>query len=309
MIEIEFKKEELIKSPLNYTGGKFKLLPQILPYFPDKINTFYDLFCGGCNVGVNVKANKIICNDIENHVISLLNTFLIKKDNEILKFIYDKIHYYNLSETSINGYEYYGSNSSDGVAKFNKKNYLKLRNDYNNNQDNDLLFFVTLCFAFSNQIRFNKNGKFNMPVNKRDFNKNIKNNLIAFVNRLKNINVKFTNKDFKECYYEFKIDSFNNDFVYCDPPYLVTCASYNENDGWNIDNEKELLEFLDCLNNKHIKFALSNVLESKGKSNDILKEWSEKYRVIHLNNTYSNCSYHTKDKSKNSTDEVLIINY
>lgn len=31
---MKFIKEELVKSPLNYTGGKFKLLPQILPYFP-----------------------------------------------------------------------------------------------------------------------------------------------------------------------------------------------------------------------------------------------------------------------------------
>lgn len=44
---MEFKKEELIKSPLNYTGGKFKLLPQILPLFPNDINTFVDLFGGG----------------------------------------------------------------------------------------------------------------------------------------------------------------------------------------------------------------------------------------------------------------------
>lgn len=58
-----FDKNKLIKSPLNYTGGKFKLLPQLLPLFPDNINTFIDLFCGGCNVGINVKANKIICND------------------------------------------------------------------------------------------------------------------------------------------------------------------------------------------------------------------------------------------------------
>ena len=30
---------ELIKSCWNYTGGKYKLLPQILPLFPDNINT------------------------------------------------------------------------------------------------------------------------------------------------------------------------------------------------------------------------------------------------------------------------------
>ena len=57
--------KELVKSPLNYTGGKFKLLPQILPLLPNDIDTFIDLFGGGLNVGVNVKANKIIYNDIE----------------------------------------------------------------------------------------------------------------------------------------------------------------------------------------------------------------------------------------------------
>ena len=67
---MEFKKEELIKSPLNYVGGKYKLLPQILPYIPDNINTFVDLFTGGCNVGININANKIICNDLESVVIN-----------------------------------------------------------------------------------------------------------------------------------------------------------------------------------------------------------------------------------------------
>ena len=72
---------------------------------------------------------------------------------------------------------------------------------------------------------------------------------------------------------------------------------------------KDLLNLLDSLNNKGIKFALSNVLENKGKSNDILKDWCKKYNTIHLNNTYGNCNYHAKDKSSNTTDEVLIINY
>lgn len=47
----------MIQSPLNYTGGKYRLLSQILPLFPDDIETFVDLFCGGCNVGINVMAN------------------------------------------------------------------------------------------------------------------------------------------------------------------------------------------------------------------------------------------------------------
>jgi adenine-specific DNA-methyltransferase len=38
---------EYVKSPLNYTGGKYKLLSQILPLFPNEIDTFIDLFGGG----------------------------------------------------------------------------------------------------------------------------------------------------------------------------------------------------------------------------------------------------------------------
>ena len=48
-----------IISPLNYIGGKRKLLAQILPLFPTKISTFIDLFCGGCTVGLNVNAEKL----------------------------------------------------------------------------------------------------------------------------------------------------------------------------------------------------------------------------------------------------------
>ena len=295
-----------IKSCLNYTGGKYKLLPQIMPLFPEDINMFVDLFCGGCNVGINVNAKKIVCNDIENHVISLLNYFKNNDLDNVINNIEKKIIEYGFSETSKNGYEYYGTNSSDGVAYYNKDKYFKLRNDYNNNLNNDLLFYLTVIFSFSNQIRFNKDNKFNMPVNKRDFNDNLKNNTINFINEIHNKNIFFTNNDFKE----LKIEKLKeDDFVYCDPPYLITCASYNEQDGWNETKEKQLLKLLDSLNDNNIKFALSNVLENKGKRNEILIEWCKKYNVHYLNNSYSNCNYHAKDKSKNSTVEVLITNY
>ena len=51
--------EKYIKSPLNYVGGKYKLLDQIIPLFPSDIDTFVDLFAGGFNVGINVKAKKL----------------------------------------------------------------------------------------------------------------------------------------------------------------------------------------------------------------------------------------------------------
>lgn len=286
---MKFKKEELIKSPLNYTGGKFKLLPQILPLFPNDINTFIDLFSGGCNVGINVKANCIICNDIESHIVELLY--------ELNKMTSDQALY--ILKNTINKYQ---------LSKVNEEGFMKIRDDYNNGNTSWDMFYAMLTHAFNYQIRFNKNGKYNMPFgkNRSSFNSKLEKNFIKFVDKLNEINIHFSNYDFNE----LNIDELNeSDFIYCDPPYLITCASYNEQDGWDETKEKELLELLDKLNEKGIKFALSNVLEHKGKSNDILKEWSKKYTVHHLNKDYSNCSYHTKDKSKTSTDEILITNY
>lgn len=286
---MKFKKEELIKSPLNYTGGKYKLLPQILPYFPEDINNFIDLFAGGCNVGINTKANNIVCNDIENVVIELMNEWSNLNSEQALNKLKETICKYQLSKT-------------------NEEGFKKIREDYNNGNKTWDMFYAMVTNAFNYQIRFNKQGNYNMPFGKdrSSFNPTLEKNFVKYIDRLNEANIKFTNKDFKE----LKIDNLNSqDFVYCDPPYLVTCASYNEKDGWNEKHEIELLELLDKLNEKGIRFALSNVLENKGKSNNILKEWCKKYNTYHLNNTYGNCNYHAKDKSNNSTDEVLITNY
>lgn len=281
-----------VKGPLNYTGGKHKLLPQILPLFPKEINTFVDLFCGGGNVTVNVEAKRIIGNDSEKHVIRIYQYLKTHSIDEIISQIEEIVKDYSLSLENAEGFN-------------------KLRSDYNNpqynNYDANIMLYVLICFSFNHQFRFNSKGEFNMPFGKdrSRWNDTMKKNLINFQKVITDKDILFINKDFRE----LKIDKLNsNDFVYCDPPYLITCATYNEKDGWNEQCERNLLDLLDKLNENNVKFALSNVLFSKGKTNDILIEWSEKYNVHHLDYTYSNCSYHTKDKTS-KPDEVLITNY
>ena len=170
-----------------------------------------------------------------------------------------------------------------------------------------LMLYVLIVYAFNNQIRFNAKGEYNLPVGKRDFNKKMQSKLSDFINRLHRQDCRFTCMSFNE----FDVSGLTNrDFVYVDPPYLITCATYNEQDGWNEDHEKELLHFLDELNSKGIRFALSNVLRSKGKENTILIEWlsNKKYKTHHLDYGYSNSNYQTKDKQTKS-EEVLITNY
>jgi DNA adenine methylase len=284
----------MIKSPLNYTGGKYKLLPQMLPFFPKNINTFVDLFCGGCNVGINVNATKIVFNDNLTYLINLYNEFKKIGYDNILLHINKQINDYNLSDTNEIGYN-------------------ELRKNYNNNK-NILDLFVLICYSFNHQIRFNNKHEFNTSFGKErsSFNEKIKNNLQKFVTKISSANISFSNYDF----INFDISKLDtNDFVYLDPPYLITTGSYNDGKrgfkGWTEKEELELYDFMKKLNEKNIKFALSNVIQHKGNTNEFLIKFIDEnsFNVNYLDYSYSNCNYHTLDRNPKSSIEILITNY
>lgn len=302
-------KTEIVKSPLNFTGGKYKLLPQLVPLFPDNISTFVDLFCGGCNVGINATAEKIICNDIDSKLIGLFSFFKGKSYSVLLPKIKEVINNFNLSDSEKKGYSFYNCNSASGLGNFNRTGFLNLREIFNNlsidNENYYLYLYILIVYAFNNQIRFNSDGEFNLPVGKRDFNVRMQNKLKNFLSALKTKDISFSN-----CYFsDIKVSSLSkNDFVYADPPYLITCATYNEK-SWNEEEEKKLLSYLDELSKNKIRFALSNVLSTDNKTNIILQSWlnERKYNCHHLDFSYKNSNYHKKNIAK--TDEVLITNY
>lgn len=302
----------MIQSPLNYTGGKYKLLPQILPLFPNEMDGFIDLFCGGCNVGINVNANHYIYNDCCEPLIKLYKTMQHMEPEIFIQRINEVIAKYSLSDVKSHGYDYYRCNSAEGLGAYNRERYIALRTDFNNFDERDdeyyIMLYVLIIYAFNNQIRFNRRGEFNLPPGKRDFNQKMHDKLLAFLNILHLQQAEFTHDDFRK----FDVKSINtHDFVYVDPPYLITCAPYNEQGGWTETDEYSLLKLLDVLNDRGIRFALSNVLESKGKTNKILEQWingSPNYRMIDLNYTYNNSSYHRQNKEK-ATREILVVNY
>ena len=76
-----------IQSPLNYTGGKFRLLPQIQPLFPANIDVLVDLFCGGGNVGINTPAERIVLNDSDKNVMRIFRLFRQYPTEQILEII------------------------------------------------------------------------------------------------------------------------------------------------------------------------------------------------------------------------------
>ena len=148
---------------MNYIGGKYKLLSQIIPLFPKDIHTFVDLFCGGCNVGINTAANQYIFNDNLLYLVDLYNAFYKNDTETVFNHIEARISQFDLSLT-------------------NKDGYLALRKLYNTAR-NPLDLFVLVAFSFNHQIRFNNSHQFNNPFGKdrSSFNPRMKQNLCDFL--------------------------------------------------------------------------------------------------------------------------------
>jgi adenine-specific DNA-methyltransferase len=296
-----------VKSPLNYTGGKHKLLPQITNLLPNEINVFYDVFSGGANVGINATAKNIICIEKNRYVVDLLKLIQNNNFGDLNEKIIDIINKFGLSQSYIKGYDYYNVESSAGLGQYNKNAFLELRNEFNKDKTRIDLLLVLVLYSFNNQIRFNSSGDFNLPVGKRDYNGNSRKNVAAFNQISNEKKIIFKTQDFREIE---KADLQKNDFIYLDPPYLLGLASYNELGGWTEKDEKDLHALLSRLNKKGVRFALSNVLEHKGETNEIMKNWAEKnnFKINKLNYDYRNSNYHSTAKN-NKTIEVLITNY
>jgi len=285
------EKHQYIKSPLNYIGGKYKLLKQIIPLFPKSINTFVDLFSGGANVGINVQANHYIFNDMNDRINEMFRFFATQNEEELVTKIKDRIDEFQLSKTSEEG-------------------YLKFRAQYNKNP-NPLDLYVLVSYSYNYQFRFNNSMEFNNPFgrNRSRFSENMEKNLRLFVKKLSTIDATFVDKLFNE------IDLSNlskGDFVYLDPPYLITTGNYNDGNrgflNWGDVQEKQMYDLMEKLTSQGVRFALSNVLKHKGTTNELLKAYIDNHnvRVHYLDYNYNNASHNSKGTG---SIEVLITNY
>lgn len=280
-----------IKGPLNYIGGKYRLLPQIMPLFPQYSATFVDLFSGGANVGINASADSYCFYDMNSRINEFFRFLQVNPIEDIVESIHETIDKWGLSKT-------------------NEQAFIDFRRQYNLNPD-PLSLYVLSAYSYNYQLRFNSDLKFNNPFgrNRSHFSGNMQENLINFTNRLQKIDAKFNDAYFDEV----DLDSLTaDDFVYMDPPYLITTGSYNDGNrgfkNWDDATERLLLDRLSRLTERGIPVALSNVLEHKGRTNQILSSYiADMHLHVHnLRFNYDNASHNSKNKGSR---EVLITNY
>ncbi|MDK2819833.1 MAG: DNA adenine methylase [Mycoplasmataceae bacterium] len=308
---------KFLKTPLNYTGNKFRILNEIFKVMPDKCDVFVDLFCGGGSIGVNYNAKKIFMIDTNEKVINLLSYLSKQNFDKLYKKISLLIYKYNLTFSYENTYKFYKnkidySNQSlnNGLKSLNQEGFYKMREDYNKikNKNTDranILLYILMIYSFNNDLRFNSKGFFNLPVGKTDMNKQNILKLKNFLNTIINSEIIFIISDFRS--EEVRNILEIADVIYADPPYLGTTAFYNSTPPWTIVEEKYLLKLSKEMANKNKKFYISNVIKKNEVEERFLCEFIEEndYKVYNINYHYRSASYNKKNR-KQIEQEVLI---
>lgn len=153
--------------------------------------------------------------------------------------------------------------------------------------------------------------EFNNPFgrNRSQFSENMERNLRSFVSKLDNIDATFVDGLFTD----LEISNLTeNDFVYLDPPYLITTGNYNDGNrgfvNWNEEQENAMYDLLRKLTGQGVRWTLSNVIEHKGRSNEYLKSFikNSNVDVNYLDYNYDNSSHNTVGSG---SIEVLVTNY
>jgi len=295
------------RSPLFYVGDKYKLIRELKEHFPRKITRFIEPFVGGGSVFLNVNADTYLLNDIDENI-KRLHEFLIKSSDNQKRF-FEQTHFlikrYNLSRSFFEDVvpkEMQRKWKKTYYAHYNKEGYKRMRDDFNSDKcDNDLILYLLLIYGFNRMLRFNSKGIFNLPVGNVDFNSNVVNALEYYFNFVKGKTISWSVLDFKD--FINSIDFKEGDFIYLDPPYLISFSEYNKL--WNENRERELLDTLDALNKEGVRFAISNMVSYKNRTNKIFQQWMRKYNAYKIKSNY--ISYH--DNTKKETFEVLVTNY
>lgn len=288
------KKQKIIEhstEPLfAYSGNKLRLLPELKVWFPKNISCFIDLFGGSGVVGINSNADKIVINDNNTFLYGILNGVVSIPAQDGWTLIEDIIQKYDLNKT-------------------NESGYYSCRNDYNaipyEVRCTEYWYWglaLVWCSFNRSTVQFNQQNEYNAPFGYNKVNFELaKRKYFAFVKKVSGKNIEFCNEHYN------MVDVPSNAFVYLDPPYLITTASYNKT--WDEQKEKDLYLYLERLDASGIKWALSNVLKNNGEVHPMLFEWvkERKYHIHYLNADYTHANF--RRKNKGGTAEVLITNY
>lgn len=275
------KKNKLIAPFLKWVGGKRQIMPTINDLIPKNYKNYYEPFIGGGAVLFNIQPKNATINDFNEE---LINVYKVIK-NSLEDLILDLKTHKNESNY------FYDIRSKDREDNFEDLSNIK--------KASRIIFLNKTCY--NGLYRVNNSGEFNSPFG-RYKNPNIVNEITirAVSKYLNNNKIIIKSGDFESVLKDVKKGAF----VYLDPPYhpVSKGSSFTGyvQGGFGIDEQTRLKDLCDKLNNKEVKFLLSN------SATLFIEDLYKDYKITYVKATRS---INSNGKKRGEVDEVLIRNY
>lgn len=276
-------KNRLIAPFLKWVGGKRQSMPSIVECLPQGIERYryVEPFIGGGAALFHLQPRRALINDSNPE---LINTYNVIKDNLDELLIALKRHK--------NEPEYfYQIRSLDRSESYSQLSPIE--------KASRIIYLNKTCY--NGLYRVNSAGEFNSPFGQYK-NPNIVNEpTLKAVNKyLNTIDIQIMNTD-----YENILNNLDQmSFVYLDPPYHPVSESSNftgyVQGGWNIYDQIRLKDACNALNERGVRFLLSNSATSF---------IFDLYRDYNIRIIKANRSINSDATKRGEIDEVLIRNY
>lgn len=278
-------KNELIKPIVKWVGGKRQLLPEIKENMPKSYSTYYEPFLGGGAVFFDELPKKAVVNDFNEE---LITTYKVIKNNK--DALVEEL------------YNHKAANNEDYFYSVREWDRLE---GYENRSDVEVAgrFIYLNKTCYNGLYRVNQSGEFNTPFG-RYKNPNIVNEVRigALHNYLNNNDITFKNEDFEDAVKYIRKGAF----VYFDPPYQPISSNSNYTGytagGFDEDDQIRLKKLCDKLNQRGVKFLLSN--SNVPFIQNLYDEEDYEIKVVGANRAIN-----SKGNKRGKVEEVLIKNY
>jgi DNA adenine methylase len=288
--------------PLSIQGTKTRILHWLLQNIYWKGHgTYYEPFLGSASVVLNIQPKKAILNDNNPHIIQFY------RDIQQNKFTLLALKQYLLDCKQV-------------LEKKGSDFYYEIRDQFNTSPSSFGLLFLNLT-CWRNLMRFNAKGEFNAPFYQIKQSKKLSDQnryllnfndvkglyIIHYIERIKYFqqiiqshDYIFSNEDF-ESILEMATD--NNDFCYCDPPYILRNTQYYGN-----FTEKQFNSLIEWSRTTKCNFAISNWYSDKNNINPYITHFNH----CHIKQTPFHYQIgigkkHARNYSDLSVNECLIL--
>lgn len=276
--------EKICVPPIKIQGIKTKLVPFIRQnVVMDSNSVWIEPFMGSGVVGFNIEPHRAIFADTNPYIIAFYNQI---KNGEITP---QRVRTF---------LEHEGELLQQGDGTY----YYTVRERFNNEHNPlDFLFLNRACF--NGMIRFNKDYAFNVPYGHKPqrFAKSYVTKIVNQVEYVAFLLNKYSWEFLCQSYEQTISLAQQNDFIYCDPPYIGRHVDYY--DSW--DEQSELLLHKALFESK-AKFMLSTWDHNDYRANEYVSSvWGDCFKITREH------FYHVgaKESNRNPMIEALLTNY